>query len=81
MPDHDFYCHACKKTFSKLLTPTEYEEGKIMCPHCGSRKVEQPVSPSYAVTSQKSRLPIGWLCFLARCEPRRRLGVVAVSLG
>jgi hypothetical protein len=26
-----------------------------MCPHCGSRKVEQQVSPSYAVTSKKSQ--------------------------
>ena len=55
MPHHDVYCHACKKTFSKVLTLTEYEEGKIMCPHCGSRKVEQQVSPFYAVTSKKSR--------------------------
>jgi hypothetical protein len=33
------------KTFSKVLTFTEYEESKIMCPHCGSHKVEQQVSP------------------------------------
>lgn len=54
MPDHDFYCHACKKTFSKLLTPTGCEEGKITCPHCDSKNVEQRWSTFSAITSKKS---------------------------
>jgi putative FmdB family regulatory protein len=55
MPHHDFYCHACKKSFSKMLTLAQYEKGKVICPRCGSRKVEQQVSPFYAVTSKKSQ--------------------------
>jgi putative FmdB family regulatory protein len=40
MPQYEFYCHACKKTFSKVLTFAEYEEGEILCPHSGSDNVE-----------------------------------------
>jgi len=54
MPHYEFFCKACMKTFSKVLTFTEYEESKIMCPHCGSREVEQQVSP-FSVTSKKSQ--------------------------
>jgi putative FmdB family regulatory protein len=41
MPEYDFYCHACNRPFSKTLTPAEYEEGSVSCPHCGSEEVEQ----------------------------------------
>jgi putative FmdB family regulatory protein len=41
MPLYEFFCHTCKKTFSKILTLAEYEEGEVICLHCGSRKVEQ----------------------------------------
>lgn len=54
MPHYDFICHACKKLFSKILTLSEYEKGKMTCPNCGSRKLEQQISTFYAVTSKKS---------------------------
>jgi putative FmdB family regulatory protein len=54
MPQYEFFCHACKKTFSKVLTLSEYEEGKVLCPHCGSNNVEQAWSAFYAITSKKS---------------------------
>jgi putative FmdB family regulatory protein len=41
MPLYEFFCHTCKKTFSKILTLAEYEEGEVICPHCDSAKVEQ----------------------------------------
>ncbi len=41
MPHYEFFCHACKKTFSKILALAEYEESEVICPHCGSHKVEQ----------------------------------------
>jgi putative FmdB family regulatory protein len=53
MPQHDFVCKDCKKPFSKFLTVAEYEKGKIVCPECGSRKVEHQVTPPYTVTSNK----------------------------
>src|SRR2546426_10855424 len=41
VPNYDFYCHACKKTFSKVLTIARHDKEKIACPRCGSKNVEQ----------------------------------------
>jgi putative FmdB family regulatory protein len=49
-----FFCKACKKAFSKILTLAEYEKDKFKCPKCHGNKVEQRLSPFYAVTSKKS---------------------------
>ena len=46
MPQYNFLCRACKKGFSKILTLAEYEKGKIVCPHCGNKNVEQRWGPS-----------------------------------
>jgi putative FmdB family regulatory protein len=54
MPHYEFFCHACKKTFSKILALADHEEGKVACPHCGSHKVEQRWSAFSAITSRKS---------------------------
>jgi putative FmdB family regulatory protein len=54
MPHYEFFCHACKKTFSKILALVDYEEGGIVCPHCGSHKVEQCWSASSVITAKKS---------------------------
>jgi putative FmdB family regulatory protein len=54
MPRYDFVCKGCKKPFSRTLTLSEYEKGKLICPKCGSRRVEQQVSSFYAITSKKS---------------------------
>jgi putative FmdB family regulatory protein len=54
MPHYEFFCHACKKTFSKILTLIDYEEGGVVCSHCGSHKVEQCWSVSSVITSRKS---------------------------
>lgn len=54
MPEYSFYCQACEKLFSKVLTLAEYEKGGVTCPHCGSTKVEQRWAAFYAVTSKKS---------------------------
>ena len=54
MPNYEFVCSACKKTFSKILTIAEHDAEKTACPHCGSHKVEQRWSVFSAVTSKKS---------------------------
>lgn len=54
MPEYEFFCHACSKPFSKILTLQEYEEGSVTCPSCGSEEVEQRLSSGYAITSRKS---------------------------
>ncbi len=54
MPHYEFFCHACKKTFSRILTMAQHAKEKIACPHCGSKNVEQRGSAFHAITSKKS---------------------------
>ena len=54
MPQYEFFCHACKKIFSKMMSLAEYGKGTIRCPHCGGNKVEQSWSAFYTITSKKS---------------------------
>jgi putative FmdB family regulatory protein len=54
MPHYNFFCLACKKAFSKILTISEHEKGGIVCPHCKSKNIEQRWAAFYAVTSKKS---------------------------
>ena len=54
MPDYQYFCHACQKTFSKVLTLAEYDEGEVRCPHCGSDNIEQSWSVFYPITPKKS---------------------------
>ena len=54
MPHYEFFCQKCKKFFDKILSLVDNEEGEVLCPHCGSKKVEQRWSPFSAITSKKS---------------------------
>ena len=52
MPHYEFFCHNCKKIFSRILL-VDYKEGKVACPHCGSKEVEQCCSVFAPITSKK----------------------------
>jgi putative FmdB family regulatory protein len=54
MPRYEFFCHNCKKLFARVLALVDYEEGDILCPHCGSKEVEQCWSAFSAITGKKS---------------------------
>jgi putative FmdB family regulatory protein len=54
MPQYEFFCSACKKTFSRILNIAEHGKAKITCPHCASKNVEQCWSAFSAITSKKS---------------------------
>ena len=54
MPTYEYKCLDCKKPFEVIMSIREYEKGKVKCPKCGSRKVEQQFSTVYAITSKKS---------------------------
>jgi putative FmdB family regulatory protein len=54
MPHYEFFCRECKTFFDKILSLVDYEEGDVVCPHCGSKKVEQRWSAFSAITSKKS---------------------------
>ncbi len=54
MPSYEFLCKQCKKTFTIMLTLREYEKGRVACPKCKSKKVEQKPAAFFAVTAKKS---------------------------
>jgi len=54
MPQFEYICHACNGSFSKTLTPAEYAEGTIVCPHCGSEEVEQRIPAFCPISSRES---------------------------
>ena len=54
MPTYEYFCEACQKEFETILTIHEHEEGKIVCPKCGSEKVQHAPTPFVAKTSRKS---------------------------
>jgi putative FmdB family regulatory protein len=54
MPLYQFFCLECKKTFDTSLSLVDYEEGDVICPHCGSKNVEQRWSALSVIASKKS---------------------------
>ena len=54
MPHYEFACLDCKKNFVTTLSLIDYVEGDVVCPHCGSKNVEQRWSAFTAITSKKS---------------------------
>ncbi len=53
-PVYEYVCDKCHTAFEAILTIKEHDKEKIVCPKCGSRKVEQGAAEFYAVTSHKS---------------------------
>ena len=53
MPIFEYYCAKCDDRFEKLIMPSDKPE--VVCPVCGSRKIEQMVSaPAIHNTSSKN---------------------------
>ncbi len=54
MPSYEFKCEKCNKSFTLLLTVSEYEKTKIRCPKCKSTRVKQEIGSVQIITSKKS---------------------------
>jgi putative FmdB family regulatory protein len=54
MPTYEYKCEACKKEFIVVMSITEHDETKVICPKCQSDQVEQIISHFIARTSRKS---------------------------
>jgi putative FmdB family regulatory protein len=55
MPYYEFECTQCGKKFTEKETFKEHDEHrKEKCPKCGSKKVEQLITPVMAKTAKKS---------------------------
>lgn len=53
MPEYEFVCRNCYKGFSKVLFQDDYEEGTLICPYCGSDRVELRAS-NFTTRNKKS---------------------------
>jgi putative FmdB family regulatory protein len=55
MPNYEYECRECGKTFTEKQSFAEYDKHKkVQCPKCGSEKVEQLVGFVFTKTSKKS---------------------------
>ncbi len=55
MPGYDFVCGKCNQEFEIWGTVEEYTKGLVdKCPFCGSRKIEQKLSPLHIMSSKKT---------------------------
>jgi hypothetical protein len=49
----EYFCHACKKCFS-TPTPSDYQEGDVVCPHCGGDDVEPRTAAFYPISRKET---------------------------
>ncbi len=55
MPNYDYQCNVCKKTYTVTLSIKEHEKNpKPPCEHCGSKDVKRIFSNVTVITSKKS---------------------------
>ncbi|MBT8332825.1 MAG: zinc ribbon domain-containing protein [Desulfobacterales bacterium] len=54
MPIYEFLCQKCEHEFSIVMTLSEYEKKKFMCPKCNDKKVKRQISSFQTITSKKS---------------------------
>ena len=55
MPTYEFYCKECNKSFTIILSISEYEKKKYSCPKCkDKKKLKQQITSFQTVTSKKS---------------------------
>lgn len=55
MPDYDYQCMECRRKFTEQQTFEEHDRGKrVICPKCGSAKIERIMGAVFAKTSKKS---------------------------
>jgi putative FmdB family regulatory protein len=54
MPEYEFECRACKKTFTLVMRISERQQAKIACPSCRSEDLRSLMQPFVAKTARKS---------------------------
>jgi len=54
MPTYTYMCKDCKKSFTQMMSVSEHDKNKIVCPKCKGKKVEQQYAAFFAVTAKKS---------------------------
>jgi putative FmdB family regulatory protein len=54
MPNYEFQCGACGKSFELRESLKEHDRHREKCPQCGSDKISQRFGTIYVKTSKKS---------------------------
>jgi len=54
MPQYDYQCKKCRKSFTLIMTVTEHDKKRVKCPKCKSTSVRPVYSGFVAMTSKKS---------------------------
>lgn len=55
MPNYDYQCNHCKKTFTVTASIKEHEKNPLpSCQYCGSKDVKRIISNVTVITSKKS---------------------------
>ena len=54
MPSYTYMCKDCKKSFTQILSLSEHDKNKIVCPKCKGKHVEQQYAAFFAVSAKKS---------------------------
>jgi putative FmdB family regulatory protein len=54
MPQYDYKCTKCKKSFTVVMSVSEHDKKKVKCPKCRSTMVKPVYSGFVAMTSKKS---------------------------
>ena len=54
MPNYEFQCGACGKSFELRESLKEHDRHREKCPKCGSDKISQRFGSIYVKTSKKS---------------------------
>jgi putative FmdB family regulatory protein len=55
MPEYAFYCRACKKPFTAVMSLAQHDKGVASCPKCKQRRqVEKRPAAAFVVTARKS---------------------------
>jgi len=54
MPTYAYRCNECNKKFDLVMTVSEHDKAKVLCPKCSSKKVEQRPAAFFAVSAKKS---------------------------
>jgi putative FmdB family regulatory protein len=54
MPVYEFKCLKCNKPFEVVRSIAAFDNKKVRCPSCHSRRVERHWTSVFTVTSKKS---------------------------
>jgi len=54
MPAYDYVCKDCRKTFTLVMSLSEYDKSVPACPSCKGTNVDQKPATFFAVGAKKS---------------------------